>query len=84
MDYSAHCVKLTARETPFRTGWGWIVTGFTVAFIGALPLLLSIRRGNLTGSSGGNPILGLLAMAGIGLSHVCGLVALGWMGYGIL
>ena len=85
MDYSAYWTKLTDRDTPFLAGWSWIVTGLTLAFIGALPLLLYMGWENLTGSSGGNPLgLGLLAVAGIGLSQLCVLVALIWISYGIV
>ena len=45
MDYSAHWAKLRNREAPFRTGWAWIVTGLSMAFIGALPLLAVYRMG---------------------------------------
>jgi drug/metabolite transporter (DMT)-like permease len=85
MDYSAHWAKLRNREAPFRTGWAWIVTGLSITFIGALPLLLYIGWENLTKSSGGNPIgLGLLAMVGIGLGQLCVVMALIWIGYGII
>ena len=84
MIYSALWKKLTDRETPFRAGWGWIISGLTMALIGASPLLLYIGFENLTGSSGENPIgLGLLAMAGVGLSQLCILSAIIGMGYGV-
>ena len=85
MDYSALWEKHTNKENPFRTGWNWILSAFATAIIGALPLLLYIALENLMGSSGGNPIgLGLLAMVAVGLGQLCVLVALGWIGYGII
>lgn len=84
MDFSALWKKLTDRESPFLAGWTWITLGFTVAVIGAFPLLLYMMFENVTGSTGGNPIgLGLLAMAAFGLSQLCLLLALIWMAYGI-
>lgn len=76
--------KLTDKENPFRTGWAWILSGVTVAVIGTSPLLMSIGFENLLGTSGGNPVgLGLLAMLAFGLSQLCLLIALIWMGYAI-
>ncbi len=40
MIYAALWKKLTDRETPFRAEWGWIISGLTMALIGASPLLL--------------------------------------------
>ena len=84
MDFPALWKKLKDKESPFRTGWAWIVTGLIVALAGAAPLICYLGIQNLTGSSGGNPIgLGLLTMLGFGLSQLCLLVALIWMAYGI-
>ncbi len=84
MDYAAHWEKLTSKENPFRTGWCWIVSGLSIALAGGSPLLLYIGLEKLTGYSGGNPIgLGLLAIAGFGLSQLCLFVALIWIAYGI-
>lgn len=84
MDYSALGEKLRDTANPFRAGWAWIVARFIVALVGSAPLLLYIGFENLTGASGGNPIgSGLLAMAAFGLSQLCLLVAIIWMGYGI-
>ena len=85
MDYSAHWAKLTDRKAHFLTGWTWIVTALALAIIGTLPLLLYLGWEYMAGLAGGNPIgLGLLAIVGIGLGQLCVLVALIWIGYGIL
>ncbi len=76
--------KLTDKESPFQTGWTWIVSGIIVAIIGGSPLLMYIGFENLTGSPDGNPIgLGLLAIAALGLSQLCLFVSLIWLGFSI-
>ncbi len=85
MGYATHWAKLTDREAPFLAGWTWLVTGFTLTCIGILPLMLHMGWENVAGLSEGNPIgLGLLAMLGMGLGQLCVLIAIIWIGYGIL
>jgi len=83
MDFSAVSKKLRDMANRFRTGWTWIMVGDRHVGWVSSPATVHWFE-NLTESSGGNPIgLDLLAMAAFGLSQLCLLVAIFWMGYGI-